>query len=263
MADAAMNHSHRGSGKPLLMIHGLGGSIGSWDPIVAKLAAEREVIAVDLPGFGQTPPLDGQVTIAALADSVTAFLEEHELGKVDVVGSSMGARLALELVRRGGVGATVALDPGGFWGDGERRAFAASSAVSYRLVKALQPIMPRLTGSAAARTALFGQLSARPWALRSDLLLNEMRSYAASPSFEDALHALVHGPNQEGMPAGSAQAPIVIGWGRRDWVTLPRQAPRAIAKFPDARLHWFEKCGHFPHWDAPDETVSLILDATG
>ena len=32
--------------------------------------------------------------------------------------------------------------------------------------------------------------------------------------------------------------------------------------FPDARLHWFERCGHFPHWDAPQETVRLILDNT-
>jgi hypothetical protein len=33
--------------------------------------------------------------------------------------------------------------------------------------------------------------------------------------------------------------------------------------FPDARLHWFENCGHFPQWDAPDETVRLVLAATG
>jgi pimeloyl-ACP methyl ester carboxylesterase len=55
---------------------------------------------------------------------------------------------------------------------------------------------------------------------------------------------------------------MAIGWGRQDRVTLPRQAWRAQAAFPSARLHWFERCGHFPHWDQPAATVRLIEDTT-
>lgn len=54
-----------------------------------------------------------------------------------------------------------------------------------------------------------------------------MRSFAASRSFDAALRQLVYGPGQEGMPAGTARGPIVLGWGTRDLVTLPRQAARA------------------------------------
>jgi pimeloyl-ACP methyl ester carboxylesterase len=64
------------------------------------------------------------------------------------------------------------------------------------------------------------------------------------------------------MPAGSAARPMAIAWGRQDRVCLPRQAARAAARFPDARLHWFDHCGHFPHWDAPEQTVELILRTT-
>jgi len=259
----SLNHIRRGEGEPLLMIHGLGGSWRSWGTILDRLAAEREVIAVDLPGFGETPPPSGEVSIETMADALEAFVDEHDLDGTATVGSSMGARLALELARRGRVGATVALDPGGFWTEGERRAFGASVAVSYRLVKALQPAMPVLTGNPISRTALFAQFSARPWALPADAVLTEMRSFANSPSFEPALEALLHGPDQEGMAAGTARGPIVLGWGNRDAVTLPRQAKRAAARFPDARVHWFEGCGHFPHWDRPEETVRLILDTTG
>lgn len=46
-------------------------------------------------------------------------------------------------------------------------------------------------------------------------------------------------------------------------MTLPSQAERAQELFPDARVHWFEGCGHFPHWDRPEETAALILQATG
>ena len=258
----SLRFARRGTGRPLLLVHGLGGSRRSFDPITSALAAEREVIAPDLPGFGATPPLRGELSIATLADALERFLVEQDLEGVDCAGSSMGARLVLELARRGKVGAVVALDPGGFWNDRERRVFGASVAASIALVRALQPVMPALTGSPVGRTLLFAQFSAHPWRLEGDVLLHEMRCFAASPSFDEALNALVHGPVQAGMPAGTARGPMVIGWGRRDLVCLPRQAKRAIRSFPDARLHWFERCGHFPQWDRPDEVIRLILDTT-
>jgi pimeloyl-ACP methyl ester carboxylesterase len=258
-----MNHIRRGAGRPLLLLHGIGGSWRSWQTIMEDLAAEREVIAVDLPGFGNTPPLAGPVSIATLADAVTDFLREHRLLGIDAVGSSMGARLVLELARRGGVlGAVVSLDPGGFWQGWEVPVFYHSVAISTQLVRALQPVMPFLTGNAATRTALFAQFSAHPWRLPAPVALDEMRSFAHAPSFDELLHNLAYGEVQQGAAAGSIGAPLVIGWGRQDRVCFPRQAPRALAKFPDARLYWFENCGHFPQWDQPAETVRLILAAT-
>jgi pimeloyl-ACP methyl ester carboxylesterase len=259
-----MNFIRRGTGRPLLLIHGLGGSWRSWSPILHDLAREREVIAVDLPGSGATPPLRGEVSIRALTDAVTTFVRDNDLVGVDTVGSSMGARLVLELARRGGiVGAVVSLDPGGFWRGWQRHAFYASLWASIRLVRRLQPVMPHLAQSAPARTLLLAQLSARPWQLSPRLVLDEMISYAASPSFDELLRQLAYGETQKGAPRGSIQPPLVIGWGRRDRVCFPDQAALAQELFPAARLHWFEECGHFPHWDAPEKTVSLILDSTG
>ncbi len=258
-----LHHVRSGSGSPLLLIHGLGGSLRTWDTVYDELARHREVIAIDLPGFGATAPLPGRPTVAALAGSVAGFLEAHDLEGIDVVGSSMGARLALELARRGKVGATVALDPGGFWNDRERRFFSLTVGASVRLISATQPAMRILTANPVTRTLLFLQLSARPWRLPSNVTLNEMRSFAASPAILQTLQELVAGPSQEGAPKGSMRGPVVIGWGRKDRVTLPSQAGRAQDRFPDARLHWFERCGHFPHWDAPEATVRLILANTG
>lgn len=258
-----MKYIARGSGKPLLLIHGLGGSWRSWSPVLDALAVEREVIAVDLPGFGATPPLSGACTIAALADAVTRFMKGNGILGVDAVGSSMGARLVLELARRGVVGSVVSLDPGGFWQGWERHAFYGSIAVSIRLVRALQPVMPFITRGVLTRTLMFAQLSSHPWRLASQVLLDEMRSYAASPSFDDLLHELAFGEEPQGAPRGSVQHPLAIGWGRQDRVCLPRQAARALTLFPDAQLHWFEGCGHFPQWDSPEATVRLILETTG
>ncbi len=259
-----MNYIRRGTGKPLLLIHGLGGSWRSWTPILDGLAAEREVIAVDLPGSGQSPPLPGESSIRTFADAITCFVVANGLEGVDAVGSSMGARLVLELARRGGVlGGGVSLNPGGFWRGWERHAFFVSIYLSVRLVRGLRAALPSITRSAVGRTLLLSQFSARPWALTSQVTLEELRGYADSPSFDELLYNLAYGEIQQGAAAGAIPHPLVIGWGDRDRVCFPWQAKRALEAFPDARLRWFRGCGHFPQWDAPDEATRLILDVTG
>jgi len=257
-----MHFVRRGAGKPLLLVHGLGSSWRNWDLVLPMLSAQREVIAVDLPGFGDSAPLAGPVTIASLTDAVEAFIDQHQLGDVDVVGSSMGARMVLEMARRGHAGTVVALNPGGFWTDGEVKVFGLTVGASIGLVRRIQPLLPALTRSRAGRTALLLQFSARPWRLPAGLVLQELRSFARATQLDEALDALVHGPKQRGAPAGSLRGRAVIGWGRNDRVTLPRQAPRAQQLFPDAELRWFDDCGHFPHWDQAERTAELILAAT-
>lgn len=258
-----MHATRTGSGPPLVLVHGLGADGGTWETIREPLAARREVVAVDLPGFGRTPTLAEGTTIATLSDALEAFLAEEGLQDAALVGSSMGARITLELARRGHAGDVVALDPGGFWNARERAVFGTSVALSKRLVDLLQPAMPALTATPVGRTALLAQFSARPWALDPAHTLAEMRAFHASPAFDAALDDLVHGAPQLGLAAGGARGRLTIGWGTRDLVTLARQAPRALRRFPDAELRWFAGSGHFPHWDAPAETARLVLERTG
>ena len=256
-----MHTVRRGAGKPILLIHGLGGSWKSWSTISDQLAAEREVIAVDLPGFGATTPLQGEVSISTLSDAVTGYLRANGLLGIDAVGSSMGGRLVLELARRGGaLGGVVSLDPGGFWQGWQRHAFYASIYASIRLVRLLQPAMPFITRHALSRSLLLAQFSARPWRLAPQTCLDEMRSYAASPSFDELLWQLAYGEPQQGAPRGSIKSPLVIGWGKRDRLCFTSQAKRALELFPDASMHWFKHSGHFPHWDEPQATAQLILN---
>ncbi len=262
VANMTLNHVRRGSGSPLLLVHGLGAGWRSWTPILDELARHREVIAIDLPGFGETPPLPGDVSIATLADSVADFIREQGLEGVSTVGQSMGGRIVLELARRGVGGDSVALDPGGFWSPRERAVFAATLRPSIVLVRALRGVLPALLSNPVGRTVLLAQLSARPWVLSRETVLPDVRGLADSPSVGAAMNALTKGPLQQGAPAGTVPGRVTIGWGRRDLVTVPKQADRATHLFPDASLHWFERCGHFPQWDVPHEATRLILDST-
>lgn len=258
--DVEINFVRRGEGKPILLIHGLGSSWRNWQPVMPMLSAQREVIAIDLPGYGDSPPLPGKVTIASLTDAVEVFIAEHDLGGVDLVGSSMGARMVLEMARRGHTGTVVALDPGGFWTDTQVRIFGVTVGASVAFVRRIQPLLPLLTRSRVGRTAL-------PAIFRPSVAVATRPGVTGVAQFRPG-HPARRGPARArlrtqtaGAGPGSFLANVVIGWGRDDRVTLPSQAARAQALFPGARLHWFDDCGHFPHWDQPEQTARVILDA--
>ncbi len=111
-----------GEGEPLLLLHGIGHHRQAWDPVVGILAAERDVIAVDLPGFGVSPALpDGLPHDLPTMNSVLgAFCAAMGLDRPHVAGNSLGGLLALELGRQGLVRSVTALSPAGFWSEAER-----------------------------------------------------------------------------------------------------------------------------------------------
>ena len=256
-----MNQIQRGAGRKLLLIHGLGGSWQSWSTILDALSAERTVIAIDLPGHGATPAEADSGTFNGLVDSVQRYIADNGLTGIDVVGSSMGARIVLELARRGCVGNVVALDPGGFWRGWERTFFKITIGLSGRLLRAIRPILNMLSRNAVSRSVLLAQLSVRPWALNPDIVATELTGLSNTPTFDALVQNLSTGPEQTG-PAANSTGRVVIGWGRQDRLCLPRQASRAKTAFPSAQLHWFESSGHFPAWDKPGETVAVILAGT-
>lgn len=251
-----------GARPKLVLVHGLGGTRQSWSPVLQSLSAEREVIAIDLPGHGASGSEPDSGAFAGLADSLDRYLADSGLAGADIAGVSLGGRLALEMARRGVVGDVVAIDPGGFWRGWERTYFRWTLTPSLRLVQALRGQLPFLSTHAASRTALLAQLSARPWALPADLVARELDAFASTPTVGPLIRNLASGPMQTG-PAAPETGRVTIAWGRKDRLCLPRQAERAQAAFPGATLHWFETSGHYPIWDSPKEAAALILSATG
>ena len=162
-----------GTGRPLLMVHGLGANLRTWDPLLTALRGERELILIDLPGHGRSPSLSGPQTVEAFADALVSFVQSQGLGTADLVGSSVGGRLVLELARRGIGRHCVAIDPGGFWCGWETRWFHWTLAASIRLVRLLRPFHHGLSRHSFTRTLLLAQQSARPWLLPSPHVVGE------------------------------------------------------------------------------------------
>ena len=250
-----------GRGKPLLLVHGLGSSGHAWEPVLPPLAEARRVMVIDLPGHGASPAEADSGTFAGLLRSVIQWLESTGMTGVDMVGSSMGARLVLELARRGLAGNVVSLDPGGFWKGWERNFLVSTLTVSRALVRTVRPALPTLAANKVSRSALLAQLSAQPWALDGAFVAEELRALADTPTVPSLIRDLGYGAVQAGIAQTGKR--LAIGWGRHDRLCLPVQAKRAIERFPSARLHWFKHSGHFPLWDEPRETVKLIADVCG
>jgi pimeloyl-ACP methyl ester carboxylesterase len=188
-------------------------------------------------------------------------LQASGLIGIDALGSGMGARLLLELARRGGVvGAVVALAPSGFSEGWERAAYFVSTLLFGYLLRLMQSVMLFIAGHAWARALLLAQFSAHPARLPAQLVLEELRGRTASPSFNKLLFDLAFGARLPGAAPGSVCSQLIIGWGRYDRVCGPGQAQRALSAFPDAQLHWFADSGHYPQWDMPQQIVRLILE---
>ena len=252
----ALAMESRGSGPPLVLLHGIGSRRGVWDPVAGALARERRVIAVDLPGFGESPPEDFAPTAAGFAARLESWFAEQGLGRRHVAGNSMGGAIALELARRGAVASATAVSPAGCWTARELVFAQRSLRASRALARRLRPAVPAITRSAAGRIAFFSQIYGRPWRLPPADAVATIDAFLDCPTFERALEAF--GPYRFGAGDELRGVPVTVAWGSRDALLIPRQAARARRLLPWARHVTLQGCGHVPFHDDP-ETVAAVL----
>ena len=98
----ALAYDRKGSGPPLLLLHGFGHNRRAWLPVLDRLAEERDVITVDLPGMGESPwPSGPRFGWDAVVAHVGAFVDSLDIGPVHIAGNSLGGLVALELAKQG------------------------------------------------------------------------------------------------------------------------------------------------------------------
>jgi pimeloyl-ACP methyl ester carboxylesterase len=254
-------YDREGSGPPLLLIHGIGSRRGAWKPVVAQLGADRETIAVDLPGFGDSPSLPAGVepTVEALAGAVAAFAAELGLERPHVVGNSLGGGIALELARRGDVRSAAALSPIGFWSPLERRYGAVMLRTSRLLARRAPGLLRRLARSPRGRAAAFNLFYARPARIEAEEMIANLDGLAHALGWDATLP---HTRRYVFHDGAELRVPVTIGWGTRDRLLIPRQAARARAALPAARHVPLPGCGHLPMSDDPDAVAALLREAS-
>jgi pimeloyl-ACP methyl ester carboxylesterase len=258
---SAIALDRRGSGEPLVLLHGIGSRRQVWDPVVARLERDLELVAVDLPGFGASPADGTLPAIEGQAERVERLFGELGLDRPHVAGNSMGGGIALELARRGAVRSATAVSPVGFWTARERAWAKASLRGARAAVRAQPPGVRRaLAGNALVRTALFGQMLARPWRMPAAEAEATLAAFAAAERFDAALSAfddhVFHDAHE------LRATPLTIAWGDRDALLLYRQSRRARRLLPWARHVTLRGCGHVPFHDDPQQVADVLLAGT-
>ncbi|GIF36635.1 alpha/beta fold hydrolase [Actinoplanes xinjiangensis] len=253
-----LSYDRRGSGPPLVLIHGLGSHRQVWTPILAGLATGRDVIALDLPGFGGSPlwaPAPHAGSVPHLADQVESFLDRLGIANPEVAGSSLGGGIALELGRRGRASAVTAFAPVGFWSGAGRRWSQTVVTAARVAAGRLDARLPRIMASTTGRSAFCALFYARPHRLDPGDAVAAARALATAPGFTAARDAFA---DLTPWRYERTSHPVTIAWGTRDAVLPFPQSRRARTLLPGARHVTLPGCGHLPFADDPQACLAVL-----
>ncbi len=254
----------QGTGDPLVLIHGFGGSTYSWNDVADGLSASFDVIALDLNGFGYTqrPSSSEPYTLVGQMLLVEQVLDALAVEQAHIVGHSYGGAVAMLLAqeRPERVRRLVLVDGG--------RAATGTGAPM-----ALGPMVPAcwsdvlafaLEQLALTPSGVRGFLEQSTWndAVVTDELVDEYLKRLRAEGLADALRGLLEAgsaPVPE-IVAARVSSPTLIIWGMYDEI-LPVTTGEALAEdLPNARLEIFEDSGHLPMHEEPGRFVQAVAD---
>jgi pimeloyl-ACP methyl ester carboxylesterase len=238
-----------GSGPVLVLLHPLGADRHVWAPVMERLTQERDVIAVDLPGFGESSALNGSgpPTPAALAAAVAEGLPDEPY---HVAGNSLGGWVALELAAAGHARSVTAIAPAGLWPE----PLAPKRGIARALAKAIRPAVPALVRSPAGRRVALANTVAHADRVPPDAALQLVRAYADAPGFEEVNRAMRAGRFTR---LEHVRVPVTLVWPEHDrLVARPAHLPPTVRSVP------LPDAGHVPMWDAPEAVGDLLLQGS-
>jgi pimeloyl-ACP methyl ester carboxylesterase len=239
-----------GAGPPLVLAHPLGADRRVWDPVIAALAAAHDVIALDLPGFGRSPPLTAVTpTPRALADAVAEMLGGLGIERPHVAGISLGGWVALELGLAGAAGRVTAIAPAGLWA----APLAPKRSLAHRLARAFEPLIGPVASTRSGRRRLLTGSVAHPDRVPRRDAVHLIRAYGRAPGFVAVNDAMRAGTFAD---LDRVPCPVTLIWPEHDGLV---ESPASLP--PHVRSVALADAGHVPTWDAPGELARLIVAA--
>ena len=249
-------------GPVVIMLHGLGSSLHTWEAWAEALSVHDRVVRFDLPGFGLTgPDPSGDYTDTRSVAVVGALMDALSIHKASLVGNSMGGKFAWMFAAEhpDRVTRLVLISPDGFASPG----FAYGKTPDVPVVARLLPYtLPRFMLRANVAAA-YGDP-----AKLTDAVLDRYRDMMLVPGNRQALldrTAQVRLEPPESM-LRRIEAPTLLIWGEKDRLIPFSHAQEFLAAIPNCRLVSFPDLGHVPQEEAPAESlppVRAFLDGTG
>lgn len=253
-------YDRAGRGEPLVLIHGIGHRRQAWNPVIPLLTPHRDVIALDLPGFGESPAATGGYGIEPALVMFKELFTELGIDRPHVAGNSLGGLLSLALGQAGLVRSVTALSPAGLW-NRRQKVYALNVLRAHRaLAKRTPPHMvARIAAKPAGRAALTGLIVGKPALLDAQVIVEDARAMAAAPGFEPTAAQSKGDFRFTGPVTG---VPVTIAWAEHDRILARPRVAELKAVAPGAELLLLPGCGHVPMSDDPRLVAKVLLDGS-
>ncbi|MDX6619647.1 MAG: hypothetical protein QOK36_2033 [Gaiellales bacterium] len=256
-----MTGAEAGSGPPLVLLHGLGGTWEYWAPAMALLAGRARCIALDLPGFGHSDDLPGDFTLDAAVARLAAALAAMDVPAAPVCGHSLGGPLAVRLARNhpATTSSVVLVGPSGlaeapFW---QRRALTLVPVYQV-LRRAPVPWEHWLLRVAPLRRAALRRLVHDPATVSLEMATTLVDGGRKARELKGAIDAsFATGLGEE---ARLASVPIAAIWGECDRMVPLADAQILLRAVPSATLRVLPGCGHLPMVEDPEAFAAALAD---
>ena len=260
MVDVAGTRLHvRDSGPKdapaVILLHGFGASLHTWEPWAAGLAPTHRVIRFDLPGSGLSPPdPSGDYTDARSRQLLIALMDRLGLARASLVGHSIGGRIAWGFAAEhpDRVDKLVLVAPDGFASPGFEYGKAPEVPATFRLMRHVLP-------SALLRMSL-EPAYADPAVLTDDVA-TRYHDLMRAPGSRDALLARMEQTVlTDPVPVlQRIRAPTLLLWGERDAMIPFANSADYLKAMPQATRVSLAGVGHLPHEEAPERSLVPVL----
>ena len=258
-----LRYLRTGTGTPVVLLHPLRAQLEYFMPLLHHLDTARfEVIALDLPGHGESGAPHADYTATYFTDAVAGFLEATGVRAAVLVGESIGGAIALALAARHtpGMARVVSLNPYDY---GRRGGIRRSSPLANVLFTAmLWPAAGTLVAHASTKAVLKRVLAGGlhdPQKLPDDLVDDMYRS-GSRPGHPRAFRSLCqqwHSWISARDQYPSISMPVTLAYGDHDWSRPPEREANRRA-IPGAHTALLDGCGHFSSLEKPGEIAPLI-----
>jgi pimeloyl-ACP methyl ester carboxylesterase len=249
----------RGDPLPLVLLHGTGASLHTWDGWAAALRGERRVIRYDMPGFGLTGPApDADYSIERYAGMVTSVLDHLGVGRCVLAGNSLGGYVAwaTAVLHPQRVAGLVLVDAGGY------PYTSTSVPIGFRIARTpvlnvlMRDVLPRGVIERSLRNVYGDPSKVTPELVDRyfDLTTRAGNRQALRDRFEQTRP----GALAERVPG--IRVPTLVLWGGRDRLIPPEHGERFHREIRGSRLLTFEALGHVPQEEDPAATVAALRD---
>ncbi len=257
---AAVNYAEIGEGEPIIFVHGLAGCWRNWLENLPHFSRTHRAIALDLPGFGDSPMPSWEIDMSAYGRLLHDFCEKLGIERATLVGNSMGGfastEAAIEMPSR--FDRLVLISAAGIsFAEAQGRPLEAGlrtfEATVPFLAKKARPIwVTRRRG----RVLAFGNILRYPNLLRGELLAEQIEPSVGSPGFPAAIRAIWGYDTRHRLP--EIEIPTMVVWGLSDRIVPVEAAIGYHRLIRGSRLEIFERTGHLPHLERPARFNALL-----